>query len=73
VTIDELRAEWRDGGKVLVFDCPCGPPRCGSRIRVPPQWTVQGELPRVTVHPSLHVPGHVHFNVTDGAIVFSPA
>jgi hypothetical protein len=73
VTIDELRPSWRDFGKVLMFDCPCGPPRCGSKIRVPPGWTVLGELPRVTVHPSIWIVGHVHFNVTAGAIVFSPA
>jgi hypothetical protein len=71
MTLTELRAEFRDSGKRLVFDCPCGPPRCGSRIRVPNGWVVTGELPAVSVAPSLWVPGHVHFTVTAGVLTFA--
>jgi hypothetical protein len=72
VNLDELRPEWRDDGRTLVFDCPCGPPRCGGRIRVPPGWAVTGVLPLVSVAPSLHVEGHVHFTVTNGGLTFAP-
>jgi hypothetical protein len=70
-TLAELRPEWRDGGRRLVFDCPCGPPRCGSRIRVPNGWTITGKLPKLSITPSLWVKRHVHFSVNEGALEFS--
>lgn len=71
------------GGKVLVFDCPCGD---GSRIRLPvgatelmtdqkKQWAYEGSGDHVTLRPSVDLRGgghRCHFNVTNGEVFQVP-
>lgn len=58
-------------GGFLKFLCPC---KCGGSIRVPlDEWRMTGELPNITLHPSIDARTHrVHFSIINGEIKDHP-
>lgn len=68
-----LRPRVKDG--VLIMDCPCGGDH-NLRVPIVPErankngchWTMQGELPEVTITPSIDLEGHWHGTIEKGVV-----
>jgi hypothetical protein len=69
----EYLADWAGKRNVLFIHLPGGPwscwsPDCKSHEPGGAGWKVTGEVPQITVEPSIHLPGIYHGTITDGII-----
>ena len=69
----EYLADWLGKRHILFVHLPggswsCWSPDCRSHEPGGPGWKVTGEVPKITVEPSIHLPGIYHGYIRDGVI-----